>query len=196
MPVHLPFSNEKYKCIFNELYQPLCQFCYRFVLSADVAEDIVQDSYTYLWENWQRLSKIESIKSYLYTTVKNRSLKHLQSKFAKTTGLFSENEGNDRIDPDQPTAEELLEYQELQVIVERALSKLPERCRIIFVLKRYDEKTNKEIADLLNISVKTVEAQMTIAIKKMTTYVSVQWGAGVLILLNVMLKGDARKNIF
>ena len=78
-------------------------------------------------------------------------------------------------------------------IVERALEKLPERCRIIFVMKRFDGKTNKEIAEFLNISIKTVEAQMTIAIKKMTSYVSVQWGAGVVVLLCIWLRNELKE---
>lgn len=182
------FGCADYRTVFDTLYIPLCQYSYRYLLSSDAAEDIVQDTFVYLWQNWKRLSKIDSLKSYLYTTVKNRSIKFLQSKYAKTTDSLSEAVADNWVDADQPNAEELLEYDDLQRIVERALEQLPERCRIIFVLKRFDGMKNKEIAEFLNISVKTVEAQMTIAIKKLTTYVSVQWGTGALILLNIWLR--------
>lgn len=182
------FECTEYELVFDTLYEPLCKFCYRFVLSTEIAEDIVQDTFTYLWESWSRLSQMESLKAYLYTTVKNRSLKHLQKNYTKSPTLMIEDCNDDFIDSNQPSAEQLLEYHDLQSIVEQALSKLPERCRIVFVLKRFDEKTNKEIAQLLNISVKTVEAQMTIAIKRLTTIVNKQWGSGVVILLNIWIK--------
>ena len=170
-----PFIDSNFTTLFKELYSPLCQFCFRFVLSAEITEDIVQDTFAYMWENWQRLSKIESLKSYLYTTVKNRSLKYLQKHFTKSSALIIEECKDDFIELNQPTAEQLLEYNDLHSIVEKALSQLPERCRTIFVLKRFDNKTNKEIASLLNISVKTVEAQMTIAIKRLTAIVNKKW---------------------
>lgn len=170
-----PFSDSNFTALFNEFYSPLCQFCFRFVLSIETTEDIVQDSFAYLWENWKRLSQMESLKSYLYTTVKNRSLKYLQKHFTKSPVLMIEECKDDFIDLNHPSAEELFEYHDLLTIVEDALSQLPERCRTIFVLKRFDDKTNKEIAQLLNISVKTVEAQMTIAIKRLTAMVNKKW---------------------
>ncbi|MBN1924286.1 MAG: RNA polymerase sigma-70 factor [Prolixibacteraceae bacterium] len=186
------FDCVEYKTVFDTLYEPLCRFCYRYVLSNEIAEDIVQDTFAYLWESWQRLSEMESLKAYLYTAVKNRSLKYLKKNFAKSPALTIEGYTDDIIDLDQPTAQELLEYRDLQAIVEQALKQLPERCRIIFVLKRFDGKTNKEIAQLLNISVKTVETQMTIAIKRLTSIVSKKWESGAVILLNVWISAQGQ----
>jgi RNA polymerase sigma-70 factor, ECF subfamily len=182
-PIHDPFDDRNFNCLFDELYTPLCQFCTRLVNDADTAEDIVQEQFVYLWENWQRLAPISSIKAYLFKSVKNRSLNYLKKQFYKN--------GVDKFEyietpqvKTSPAASDLLENQELEILLGRALGNLPLRCRTIFTMKRFAEMSNKEIADNLNISVKTVEAQMTIAMKKLNAFVSVDWCLFVFSLIN------------
>ncbi|MBN1116480.1 MAG: hypothetical protein JXA77_04725 [Bacteroidales bacterium] len=76
-PFRSPFDNDLFATVFEELYEPLCRFCMTFIHQKDTAEDIVQEQFVYLWENWSRLSEIEAIKSYLYTSVRNKSLSYL-----------------------------------------------------------------------------------------------------------------------
>jgi RNA polymerase sigma-70 factor (ECF subfamily) len=182
-----PFYEKDYNNHFEELYVPLCQYAQKFVNDHDVAEDIVQDNFVYLWENWTRLSKIDSIKAYMFVAVKNKSINYLQKKYIKNTLRQIEDFQDSMIDYQHPTALELLECQELEVILERALNQLPERCRIIFTMKRFAGKSNKEIAKDLDISIKTVEAQMTIAIRKLNVYVNTHWELPSIILLNIIL---------
>jgi RNA polymerase sigma-70 factor (ECF subfamily) len=163
-----PFYDKDYNILFDKLYVPLCQFALKFVNDREVAEDIVQDNFVYLWENWQRLSKIDSIKAYMFAAVKNKSLSYLQNKYNKFTLHQIEDYQDSMIDNQHPTALEILECQDLEANLEKALNLLPEKCRIIFTMKRFGGKSNKEIATDLDISIKTVEAQMTIAIKKLT----------------------------
>jgi RNA polymerase sigma-70 factor, ECF subfamily len=188
-----PFYDKDYNIHFEELYVPLCQFALKFVNDKDVAEDIVQDNFVYLWENWTRLAKIDSIKAYLFAAVKNKSLTYLQKKYIRNTLHQIEDYQDLMIDNQHPTAIELLECQELEVILERALIQLPERCRIIFTMKRFAGKSNKEIAKDLDISVKTVEAQMTIALRKLSTYVNTHWDMPAIILLNIILGFPKKK---
>lgn len=162
------FDHVEYNRIFDELYEPLCRYSYRYVYSSEVAEDVVQETFTNLWLNWERLSKIESLKSYLYTSVKNNSVREMKRNYFRTNSLNIEDYEHTVSEAQQTTAQQSMEYDELLLIVEKALERLPKKCRAIFVLKRFDGKTNKEIAELLSISVKTVEAQMTIAIKKLS----------------------------
>jgi RNA polymerase sigma-70 factor (ECF subfamily) len=188
-----PFYDKDYSNYFEELYAPLCQFALKFVNDRDVAEDIVQDNFVYLWENWARLAKIDSIKAYLFAAVKNKSLTYLQKKYIKNSLHQIEDYQDSMIDNQHPTALQLLECKELEAILERALNHLPERCRIIFTMKRFAGNSNKEIAKDLNISVKTVEAQMTIAIRKLTAYLNTHWDTPVVILLNIILGFPKKK---
>jgi RNA polymerase sigma-70 factor, ECF subfamily len=182
-----PFDDRNFNSLFEDLYSPLCQFCIRLVNDTDTAEDIVQEQFIYLWENWQRLSTISSIKAYLFKAVKNKSLNYLKKQFSKK-GIIRLHESveipQDRM---QPSAIELLETKELEELLEKALNSLPLRCRTIFNMKRFAEMSNKEVAESLNISVKTVEAQMTIAIKKLSAYVSSYWSLFVLFLIDLIL---------
>jgi RNA polymerase sigma-70 factor (ECF subfamily) len=182
-----PFFNKDFCNHFEELYVPLCQYAQKFVNDRDVAEDIVQDNFVYLWENWARLAKIDSVKAYLFAAVKNKSLNYLQKKYVKNTLHQIEDYQDLMSNIQHPTALELLECLELEAILERALNLLPERCRIIFTMKRFAGKSNKEIAKDLDISVKTVEAQMTIAIRKLSAYVNTHWEVPAIILLNIIL---------
>lgn len=149
-----------------------------------VAEDLVQECFAYLWENWSRLAPIDSLKSYLFKSVKNGALNHLKAKFIRSKEPFP-HEFNEKVSDQQPSAQELMEAHDLETILEKALQALPEGCRTIFVLKRFNDYSNKEIAELLGISVKTVEAQMTIALARLRNYVIKQWGNSVFILLNI-----------
>jgi RNA polymerase sigma-70 factor, ECF subfamily len=179
-----PFGDNDFKQIFIELYAPLCRFALKFVHDPDTAKDIVQDLFVYFWENRDRLSRISSVKMYLFTAVKNRSLNYLQKKYPNIQlHQIDEYDGSFQ-DFLQPSASELLECKELENILEKALKNLPEKCRIIFTLKRFADMSNKEIAVYLNISVKTVEAQMTIALRKLTTHVNTYWHQSAIILLS------------
>ena len=183
-----PFLDRKYNDLFNELYAPLCRFILKFGIPQGVAEDIVQDLFVYSWENWPRLSKIASIKSYLYTAVKNKAISHLQKPFIGKNRSELQDAKETLLIDDLPGPEELISGNELDKLIEKALADLPPKCRSIFTLKRFGELTNKEIASELKLSVKTVEAQMTIAIRRMTAFISTHWE-----LLIIFLPGRFHK---
>lgn len=166
-----PFLDSNFTKLFNELYSSLCQYCIKLVHNKDIAEDIVQEQFIYLWENREKLEHIESIEAYLYRSVKNKSINHLKYWFSKNTYPLDTDliETKQNITPPDPS--EILENKELSVIFKKEVEKLPEKCRIIFSLKRFANMTNLEISEKLQISVKTVEAQTTIAIKKLAAVV-------------------------
>lgn len=169
-----PFLDSGFAKLFNELYSPLYQYCLKLVGNKELAEDIVQEQFVYIWENRERLDRSASIKAYLFTSVKHRSIDHLRKKFFKNKECI-ENIPDSNLIGELPNPAEILENKELRAIINKALANLPEKCRIILIMKKLGEFTNKEIANKLNISVKTVENQMTIAIKKLIIYISDHW---------------------
>ena len=153
-----------FEALFREYYYSLCRFTAGLIKSSSVAEDLVQDIFVKVWENRTKLSISGSLKTYLYRASRNQALNYL--KHLKIVNNWIEVSGKDilKISPD-PEKEFL--KKELFSSVNNAIKKLPERCRIIFILQRKEGLTYKEISEVLNISINTVETQMGRALKKM-----------------------------
>lgn len=154
------------KKAFDELfliyYGELCRFAYTFSTDFDSAEEIVQEMFVGLWEKRQTLIVPEKTKSYLYKSVYNQYLKYQRSesvraKYHLNYFQFTWNEQ----EQDSALSEQILDY------LSKAIDGLPEKCRQIFVLHKVQGMKQKEIAELLGISVKTVENQVAIAIHKL-----------------------------
>lgn len=142
--------------LFRDYYSALCRFAYQKVRDWEVAEDVVQDVFADLWRRRKQLQITTSLKSYLYTATKNRSLNHIQkekrhSELQQTfveQGAFTE--------PAEPEEE----TDELQGRIKTAIESLPPKCREVFELSRFEGMTYQEIADEMGIAKKTVENQM------------------------------------
>jgi len=150
--------------VFHYYYSGLCAYCERFTCSKEAAEDIVQDLFETLWTNHQQINIKSSLKSYLFTAVKNRALDYIQRENRKKrTSAWD-------CPPEKP-AENLSSFwfteSELQQILDKCLGKLPPRCREIFELNRFKGLKNKEIAAKLNLSKRTVELQISKALKQL-----------------------------
>ncbi len=170
-----PFSDREFELLFNEHYLPLCRFALKITGQPDVAEDIVQEQYVYLWEHRSAIRKRESLPSYLYTAVRHRTYSYLKSRTARLSRIGDVEDEAASMPITIPDPLTNLENQELGQLLERALESLPEKCRSVFTLKKFEGLSHKEIAAILSISVKTVEAQMTIAFKKLTEFISQNW---------------------
>ena len=132
-----------------------------YVNDRNIVEDIVQDFFVNLWFDAPSIQIRTSVKAYLYTSIRNRSLdylKHLkvEEKFHKKTLLKNESDNS---------FENYLAESELRHLVEKSLDKLPPRCREIFELNRFKGMTNQQIADHLGISKRTVELQISNSLK-------------------------------
>ncbi|UCH10721.1 MAG: RNA polymerase sigma-70 factor [Fidelibacterota bacterium] len=150
---------------FEQLFFAYCQsltsFALRFVQDQDLAEDVVQDVFLRVWTQRSQLDPDRNIKTYLYTATRNQALnvlRHSRVKRQSTEELA-------RLDSKVTTPENQLEQQQVSREVHRAISQLPDRCRTIFTMSRFDRLTYAEIAEILHISVKTVETQMGRALK-------------------------------
>ena len=167
-------ADEHYQKVFRDNYAVLCNYCFLLINNKEAAEDLVQDLFVVLWENWPRLQHIESLTTYLRKASRNRALNYLkqsQKKWKWTELDHLEYDDSKHV----PAVTDELEKDELEKIIHQAILQLPERCRTIFLLKRMEEMTNREIADRLDVSVKTVEAQMTIALRRLYAYVAKHW---------------------
>lgn len=153
-----------YQKIFFHFFLPLKSFSYSIVKSKELAEEIVSDVLIEIWAKRKELAAIDDLKMYLYVSVRNTSLRKLQqTKKALTLSL-------DEVDVEfasaYENAESILLTQELNQKIELAIQQLPQRCKLIFKLAKEDKLKYKEIAVLLNISVKTIDQQVSIALKK------------------------------
>ena len=148
---------KEFRLIYEVHYVSLCRIAYRILSEEDTAREVVQEVFIEIWkkQNWQEL---RSVQAYLITAVYNRSLKALR----KQKKLVSLDQVTEPVAVDVP-----LEQQELEIVISRGIEQLPERCREIFLLSRESELTYNQIAIQLGISIKTVEAQMGIALKKL-----------------------------
>jgi RNA polymerase sigma-70 factor (ECF subfamily) len=152
------------KYIFNLYSERLFYHALKFVNSTEIAEEIIQDVFVAIWKNRNELNIQSSLESYLYSSVKNRSISYLRKKISiiKTEELsYAEDISDDSTDDTS------IEYIELRNELKRAIDSLPERCRIIFTLSRNSGLTYKQIADELNISPESVKTQIGIALKKL-----------------------------
>ncbi|HSZ72202.1 MAG TPA: RNA polymerase sigma-70 factor [Cytophagaceae bacterium] len=150
--------------IFREHHKMLCKVAYAIVRDKNTAEDIVQDVFLTLWRKRKELTIDSNLKGYLYRAVSNSCLNHLQSyhkRNIKPTENFSEQALGSYVSHDK------VDYDQLDDAIQKAIDKLPPRCKVIFVLSRFEGLKYQQIAEALNVSAKTVENQMGIALVKL-----------------------------
>ena len=155
------------KYFFDTYYDDLCNFVNSYIQSEQISEDIVQGIFIDLWKKKNFLQKDQSIKSYLYSASKNKSLNHLRNE--KVRNKIIEELGS-KINQTSEGADQYLEFEELKQVLSSAINNLPSQCRAIYQLSRNDSLSNNEIAQKLGISIKTVENQITIGIKKIKVF--------------------------
>ena len=147
--------------IFSYYYSGLCAYARRWVAAPDVAEDLVQDFFVRLWMNSSKLEISTSLKSYLFTSVRNTAVNHLKHvKVKEQYGIRT----MQAFQQDDPGDWEFSEP-ELTELIEKGMEKLPPRCREIFIMSRFEGKDNAKIAETLGISKRTVELQISNALK-------------------------------
>lgn len=148
--------------IYKEHWELMYIAAYNLVKSKQVSEDIVQDVFVNLWEKRERLVVKTSLKGFLYTSTIYKTYDYFRrNKSAITVELLeSFNELQQSSDP----AKELMD-KELNEFIENIINELPERCRVVFNLSRKENLSNKEIAEQLKISIRTVEGHISKALR-------------------------------
>lgn len=156
-----------YKKLFFHFFLPLKSFSFSILKAKEIAEEVVSDVLIEIWAKRRQLQEIEDLKMYLYVSVRNASLRKLQQT-QKTTVLSLDDLEVEFASAD-PDAEASLINNELAQKIELAIEQLPQQCKIIFKLAKEDKLKYKEIAILLNISVKTIDNQLSTALKKIAS---------------------------
>jgi RNA polymerase sigma-70 factor, Bacteroides expansion family 1 len=147
--------------IFREYYRSMHGYAYSIVKDSDTAEEIVQLIFCKLWQKRDQIQVQTSMKSYLYRSVHNECLNYMRGakvreKHEKTAVQFKASTGG---------STDNAAYKELQQRVNAVLNELPEQCRTIFQLSRYEEMNYKEIAEEMNVSLSTVKNEVAKALK-------------------------------
>ena len=153
-----------FEMFFKTYYQPLCNYAYTFIQDRDEAEEIVQSAFLSVWEKKDSLDIKTSLKSYLYTMVRNTSLNVIKHEKIKQRYVGEALAVEER--SHEGVAQAVLSS-ELEDRIQQAMEVLPEQCRLVFKLSRFEELKYAEIAEQLEISIKTVENHMGKALKIM-----------------------------
>lgn len=163
---------ENFDSIYVNNFSRLFLFAKEYVLFDEEAENIVQDIFLMLWEKRDVLRVDVSLTAYLFTLVKNKCIDFLRHRMVEQ--MYSENiqhEYNEELNVKLFALESFdhnfSSEEDIEILLRNAIDKLPERCRLIFIKSRIEGKKYKEIAEELNLSVNTVEGQISIALKKL-----------------------------
>ncbi|MGG8495015.1 RNA polymerase sigma factor [Tenacibaculum sp. TC6] len=151
--------------IFNKIYEEQSKSLYNFMYykcaDKDLAEDFVQESFVKLWENCSKVF-FDKAKSFLFTVANNMFLNHVAHK-----KIILKHSSEHQKEHTNITPEFIIEEQEFLEKLKNAIADLPDKQREVFLLNRIDKKKYKEIAEMLDISVKAVEKRMSLALKSL-----------------------------
>jgi RNA polymerase sigma-70 factor, ECF subfamily len=155
-------DEKSFEYVFKTYYPSLAVFAKKYVYDLDLGKELVQDLFVKLYENHENLQINSSLKSYLFKSVQNKCLTHisqtqLRSKHLENVAVIERERELDGSDH--------MEQVQLEENIYNSISTLPDQCRRIFKMSRMEGLKNKEIAEELNISIRTVETQISKALK-------------------------------
>src|SRR5690606_32912218 len=178
-------NQEEFEKLFRLHHKPLRNLAFNLVRDRDVANDVVQEVFVKLWQNRDKVEFGDQIKHYLFKATSHTALNHLRTSKRNVSV-----EGEHLMHLHAPGGDEALHYNEFAAKVREAIDKLPPRCKMIYLLSRHEGLKYQEIADTLDISLKTVENQMGIALEKLREELNPYFPPlGVLILILTALLG-------
>lgn len=157
-------EEKAFEAVYRLYYPKMCDLAQYLIHEPEVVEELVQDVFMKIWENRRQWHPKGSIRSYLYCSIKNRSFDYLKHQKIEHNWLKL-NWGLDADHPESP--HEHLVQTELEQQIEKWVQQLPDKRKIVFLLSRTHGLSNKEIAEVLDISVNTVETQMGRALKQL-----------------------------
>ncbi|MBB6274538.1 RNA polymerase sigma-70 factor (ECF subfamily) [Pedobacter cryoconitis] len=155
-------NKDAFEQTFRTFYKMLRAYAYTFIKDNEGAEEIIQNVFCRIWERRDQLKTDGSLRSYLYRVVHNESLSYLRHQ--KVKNLFQDYYKENTEEASNEVVNKIL-ANELDRHIQRAIAELPQQCRIIFQMSRFEQLKYQQIADILQISIKTVENQMGKALK-------------------------------
>lgn len=154
-----------YESLYSMCFPALMRFAFSFIKSKEIAEEIASDVLLKIWDQRLVISRIKDFRLYLYVSTRNAALNELKKQQRYHT--FSLEDTSVWMKADDTNPEKLLITEELLKKIQSAIQQFPPQCRLIYKLIKEDGLKYRETAELLHLSVKTVEAQMGIAMKRL-----------------------------
>lgn len=185
-------DKKAFEQLFRDWYVRLCVYAESIVRDRDLAEDLVQGIFCMLWEKRDRVDVRESVKSYLYRSVYNSALNTIKHEKVKIAFLEFIRKHENEEDND---TERFFDSEDQNIVLKelnRAIETLPDQCREIFLLSRFAGKKSAEIASELDLSIRTVEAQLYRAMKRLREELS-HLRQGLILFLNIFLEQHYRR---
>jgi len=166
-----------FELLFRLLHKKLCSYAYIYVRNYDVSDEIIQETFIKIWETREALREDQSVRAFLYRCVHNNCINYLKKK--SVTIRLSE-KYNHEFKVSAPVGEpdfneeliEKLELENLETRLRLAIDELPDQCKEIFLLSRFNDLTYQEIAEKIGISVNTVKTQISRAFQKIRTEIN------------------------
>jgi len=153
-----------YRELFILLHQPLRQFAYSILKSGEEAEELVSDLFLRIWQKKEELTEIDAPLLYFYTTAKNMAINRLTKQ--KRQAALEAKGWLVQMTQTSYDPEQIMMTEEMLHQIRKTIHELPDRCKLIYKLVKEDGLKQKEAADLLQLSVKTIEAQLAIALRR------------------------------
>lgn len=179
-------DSKAFELLFKRHYKPLCRRVNTMLNDEEATEDVVQALFIKIWESRDTLQTPDSVAAYLFTAARNRALNYIKAQSRKSNNEIPLNNHHDEADY---RTEEQMDAKELQKALYAAIDALPEKRREVFVLSRFEGKSYKEIAEIMQISIKTVEAQMGKALSTLRDFVKNHHNHPILIALFMIWLG-------
>lgn len=179
-----PVALADFELRFREHHKMLCDLAYNLVKDKDAAKDIVQDVFFKVWKNRENIEVTDQVRSYLFQATTHTSLNYLRS-IRRLTRLDLQSGLAGSLAASKGTEE--IGYQELELRVQRAIEHLPPKCRVIYKLSRQENLSHQQIAEALNLSVKTIENQLSIALEKLRHHLRPFLAPELIVLLALLI---------
>lgn len=162
-----------YRRLFDIFFPSLKKFAHCYLRSLELAEEAASDSMIVLWERRDRLMEIDNIHVWLFVITRNKCLNILKHQQARATLSLDSIPVEISFPGKDP--EQICISSEMRKKMEKAVNQLPHRCKLIFKLVKEEGLSYKEVADILHVSVKTVDAQLVTALRKITLAIKLDY---------------------
>lgn len=154
-------DHEAFRSIFMQYYPKVKYFIAHIIKSEETAEDLSQDIFFRIWQSKEHLPNLRSFNAYIYRIAKNSALNHLEHKYIEDAYVT-----NYRHQSKSLTPEEELDAKELEFLIQIAIDQMPEQRRNIYIMSRIENIKNGKIAEILGLSEKTINNQLSLALKE------------------------------
>lgn len=165
--------------IFRKYYSFLCKSVYRIIPDTQITEDLAQEVFYEVWRKRAQLKINTSLKAYLKRAALNKALNYIRDQKID----FRNAPAKEELVSKQDSIVQELAADNLQQEIDAAIDNLPERCRLVFVLSRFEEMSYRQISEQLNISMKTVENQISKALKSLRIALAEHLPLGLLLFI-------------